>query len=110
MLMLQRLNSRPVSCLRSHQVRIALTVQVLDMMPMADSVTKLTSQCAYCAKEALFSLRTAASEQQEVVGGADLYQPVCRACYTARSGIKTSKGSKPESVAGLERSLACLKA
>lgn len=58
------------------------------MVPVADSVTKLTSQCAYCTKDALFSLRTAAGEQQEVVGGADLYQPVCRECYAARSGAK----------------------
>ena len=70
------------------------------MLPVADSVTKLTSRCAYCAEAALFSLRTVGGEQQEVVGGADLYQPVCRRHYTERCGAQA-----PEDIAGLERAL-----
>lgn len=53
------------------------------MLPLADTVTKLTARCAYCNHPALFSLRIAADERQEVVGGADKYAPVCRRHYAA---------------------------
>lgn len=75
--------------------------QVLDMLPLADSVTKLTSQCAYCSEAALFSLRTVGGKEQEVVGGADLYQPVCRRHYAERSSAEA-----PGDIAGLLRAFA----
>ena len=56
-------------------------MQVLDVVSVADTVTKLAGKCAYCAKEALFSLRIAADSRQAVVGGADKYAPVCRQHY-----------------------------
>jgi len=34
-----------------------------------------------CGRTAAFSLRIAASEAQELVGGSDSYRPVCRRCY-----------------------------
>jgi len=59
----------------------AARAQVLDVLPLADSVTKLAARCAYCGAPALFSLRIAADQRQEVVGGADKYAPVCRLHY-----------------------------
>ena len=53
-------------------------MQVLDLVPLVDNVTKLTASCAFCEQQALFSLRIAADQRQEVVGGADKYAPVCR--------------------------------
>ena len=58
------------------------------MLPVADSVTKLTSRCAFCESPALFSLRTTAEQAQEVVGGADLYRPVCRRHYVQHSAMR----------------------
>jgi len=63
--------------------------QVLDMLPVADSVTKLTSRCAFCDRAALFSLRTAADQAQEMVGGSDLYRPVCRRHYVQHSAVSS---------------------
>lgn len=57
---------------------------------MSDSVTKLTAKCGYCAKPALFSLRIAADERQEVVGGADKYAPVCRQHFNELTEIRTT--------------------
>ncbi len=51
---------------------------MLDLIPLVDSVTKLKADCAFCEQRALFSLRIAADQRQEVVGGADKYAPVCR--------------------------------
>lgn len=62
--------------------------QVLDLIPVSDSVTKLSADCAYCGKAALFSLRIAADQRQEVVGGADKYAPVCRHHYVSLSVLR----------------------
>ena len=73
--------------------------QVLDLIPHADSITKLTAECALCREAAergggaadavppaVFSLRLAAEKGQEVVGGADKYAPVCRQHYGELTG------------------------
>ncbi|XP_004295318.1 PREDICTED: pentatricopeptide repeat-containing protein At4g16470-like [Fragaria vesca subsp. vesca] len=54
---------------------------VLDIIPLADSVTKLTSRCELCGKPAFFTLRKTEEIQTEVIGGADVYMPVCRKHY-----------------------------
>ncbi len=59
------------------------------MLSVADSVTKLTSRCAFCDRAALFSLRTAADQAQEMVGGSDLYRPVCRRHYVQHSAVSS---------------------
>ncbi|KAK7245964.1 hypothetical protein RIF29_40818 [Crotalaria pallida] len=54
---------------------------VLDIIPLADSVTKLASRCEICGKRALFTLRKTQEKEIELIGGADLYMPVCRQHY-----------------------------
>ena len=57
--------------------------EILQCIPLADKVEKLTSLCARCANgtEAIFSRRLTQSEEQVLVGAADQYQAVCRRCY-----------------------------
>uniref|UniRef100_A0A6C0D870 thymidine kinase n=1 Tax=viral metagenome TaxID=1070528 RepID=A0A6C0D870_9ZZZZ len=57
--------------------------QMLDLIPICDEVTKLTSLCSICknGKPGIFSLRLSSEKQQTVVGS-DNYIPVCRSCYT----------------------------
>ncbi|XP_042479319.1 thymidine kinase a-like [Macadamia integrifolia] len=54
---------------------------VLDIIPLADSVTKLTARCELCGKHAFFTLRKTKDKQTELIGGADVYMPVCRQHY-----------------------------
>ncbi|KAJ1428668.1 Thymidine kinase [Sesbania bispinosa] len=54
---------------------------VLDIIPLADSVTKLTARCEICGKHALFTLRKTQETQVELIGGVDVYMPVCRQHY-----------------------------
>ncbi|GMG98745.1 hypothetical protein Nepgr_000585 [Nepenthes gracilis] len=54
---------------------------VLDIIPLADSVTKLTARCEFCGKRAFFTLRKTEEIQTELIGGADVYMPVCRQHY-----------------------------
>jgi thymidine kinase len=56
--------------------------QMLDLIPLCDEVTKLTSLCSICKNGApgIFSLRLTKEKQQTLVGS-DNYIPVCRNCY-----------------------------
>lgn len=60
---------------------------VLDIIPLADSVTKLTAQCELCGKRAYFTLRKTDETQTELIGGADVYMPVCRQHYVSGQGV-----------------------
>lgn len=59
--------------------------QVLDLVPHADDVTKLTARCAKCAAPGLFSLRISAEKDTTLIGGKDKYLPVCRRHYAELS-------------------------
>jgi len=61
--------------------------QVLNLIPLADEVSKLHSRCGVenCRARALFSLRTVSNAQLNLVGGTDVYLPVCRAHYVTLS-------------------------
>lgn len=54
---------------------------VLDIIPIADTVTKLTARCELCGRKAFFTLRKTAETQTELIAGADVYMPVCRQHY-----------------------------
>jgi thymidine kinase len=56
--------------------------QILDLIPLCDKVTKLTSLCSICKNgtPGIFSKRITEETQQTVVGS-DNYIPVCRKCY-----------------------------
>ncbi|KAK7359880.1 hypothetical protein VNO77_01847 [Canavalia gladiata] len=56
---------------------------VLDIIPLADSVTKLTARCEICGKRAFFTLRKTQETQIELIGGVDVYMPVCRQHYVS---------------------------
>ncbi|ONK59788.1 uncharacterized protein A4U43_C08F10700 [Asparagus officinalis] len=54
---------------------------VLDIVPLAESVTKLTARCEICGRPAYFTLRKTEQKETELIGGADVYMPVCRQHY-----------------------------
>jgi thymidine kinase len=56
--------------------------QILDLIPLCDKVTKLTSLCSICKNgtPGIFSKRITSEKEQTVVGS-DNYIPVCRSCY-----------------------------
>ena len=58
--------------------------QILDLIPMCDKVTKLTSLCSQCKNgtPGIFSMRLTNETAQTVVGSEN-YIPVCRKCYTS---------------------------
>jgi len=56
--------------------------QILDLIPLCDKVTKLTSLCSLCkdGTPGVFSKRITCEKEQTVVGS-DNYIPVCRKCF-----------------------------
>jgi thymidine kinase len=62
--------------------------QILDLIPLCDKVTKLTSLCSQCKNgtPAIFSMRITEEKQQTLVGSAN-YMPVCRKCYKLSNKI-----------------------
>ncbi|KAF8083692.1 hypothetical protein N665_0756s0010 [Sinapis alba] len=60
---------------------------VLDLVPIADTVTKLTSRCEVCGKRASFTLRKTEERATELIGGAEVYMPVCRSHYVSGQGV-----------------------
>ena len=56
--------------------------QMLDLIPLCDKVTKLTSLCSICkdGTPGIFSKRLTLEKEQTVVGSTN-YIPVCRRCY-----------------------------
>jgi thymidine kinase len=54
--------------------------QVLDCIPLADKVTKLTALCM-CSKPAPFTKRKESMSSKVYIGGSEAYVPQCRECY-----------------------------
>lgn len=56
--------------------------EILDLIPLCDKVTKLTSLCSQCKNgtSAIFSMRLSTEKQQTLVGSSN-YIPVCRKCF-----------------------------
>jgi thymidine kinase len=54
---------------------------IVNLVPFADSVHFLRARCTFCEEPASFTLRLVASDKQQLVGGKDAYQPVCRHHY-----------------------------
>jgi thymidine kinase len=57
--------------------------QILELIPLCDKVTKLTSLCRGCKNvknPGIFSMRLSNEKEQTIIGS-DIYIPVCRTCY-----------------------------
>ncbi|KAG2442374.1 hypothetical protein HXX76_002460 [Chlamydomonas incerta] len=67
--------------------------QISQLLALADNVEKLSGRCTFCEQQGRrspshFTLRIAASTQQELVGGAEAYAPVCREHYVQLSRVR----------------------
>lgn len=78
---------------------------VLDIIPIADTVTKLSARCEVCGQQAVFTLRKTADTKTELIAGADVYMPVCRKHYMSgqvvkdvRQAVLESQSTQPASV------------
>jgi thymidine kinase len=56
---------------------------ILRLIPLADSYTKLTAICDDCGGAAIFSHRIVEDDTQILVGQKESYIPLCRGCAAA---------------------------
>lgn len=65
--------------------------KILELIPHSDVCTKLTAWCVECNDKtpAPFTRRTVQSDEQILVGGSDMYEPVCRMHYRTNNSINT---------------------
>ena len=54
---------------------------IIHLLPIAEKVTKLSAVCVVCAKDACFTQRTIKNKEINLIGGGDIYRPVCRRCF-----------------------------
>lgn len=54
---------------------------VLELVPLAESVIKLTAVCTVCYDKASFTKRSGTETKVECLGGIETYTPLCRKCY-----------------------------
>ena len=69
-----------IACLDADFLRAPFG-DVCNLVPRAELITKLTAVCNRCTADAAFTLRTTNATQQELIGGAEMYEPVCRPCH-----------------------------
>ncbi len=81
--------------------------RVLELVPMAESITKLTAVCTFCHADAPFTRRITSETAIEVIGGADKYVASCRACFD--KAIDSHHQQKMELHAETQRRLSDLK-
>eukprot|EP00048_Salpingoeca_helianthica_P017586 m.238016 g.238016 ORF g.238016 m.238016 type:complete len:215 (-) comp21530_c0_seq1:292-936(-) len=62
---------------------------VLELIPLAESVVKLSAVCMLCYADAPFSKRLGTETEIEVIGGADKYVAVCRECFIEKNACST---------------------
>lgn len=63
---------------------------VLNLVPCAEKVDKLSAICVYCQHDASFSARLSDETDLEVIGGDDKYAAVCRSCFNSRFNLPHS--------------------
>jgi thymidine kinase len=54
---------------------------ILEIIPLCEVVKKLSAICQMCSSNANFTFRTCSGLSNEMIGGADMYMPLCRECY-----------------------------
>jgi thymidine kinase len=71
---------------------------IINLIPLAERVIKLCAVCVYCACEAAFTKRIVESKEVELIGGAEMYKPVCRGCFFQEQESKKRMEELKESV------------
>ena len=64
--------------------------RIMELVPLSESVVKLTAVCHICNESASFTFRKCAGDEVVDIGGHDKYIPLCRECYLLLTNAKAS--------------------
>ncbi|XP_059509527.1 thymidine kinase, cytosolic [Stegostoma tigrinum] len=70
---------------------------ILNLVPLAESVVKLSAVCMECYREAAYTKRLGSEKEVEVIGGTDMYRATCRLCYFANGNLLCVESDKENS-------------
>ncbi|XP_043570869.1 thymidine kinase, cytosolic isoform X1 [Chiloscyllium plagiosum] len=70
---------------------------ILNLVPLAESVVKLSAVCMECYREAAYTKRLGSEKEVEVIGGTDMYRATCRRCYFANDNQSCVNSDKENS-------------
>ncbi|XP_067914474.1 thymidine kinase, cytosolic [Heterodontus francisci] len=70
---------------------------ILNLVPLAESVVKLSAVCMECYREAAYTKRLGTEKEVEVIGGTDMYRATCRLCYFANDNLLGVESNKENS-------------
>lgn len=63
---------------------------ILTLIPKCEKIKKLTAICKLCKQNASFTFRTASKDCQSMIGGENMYMPLCRDCHSRESKLNAS--------------------
>lgn len=58
--------------------------QIMDLIPLSNTITKLQACCHFCLNNGIFSHRLTGDKRQKVIGSSN-YVPLCRNCYLSKN-------------------------
>lgn len=64
--------------------------QISELIPLCEKVDKLSAICKLCKVNASFTFRTADKNLKKMIGGADMYMPLCRDCHRRETALNTT--------------------
>ena len=70
--------------------------KILELIPLSENVTKLDAVWVDCNQLASFTKRTCDSKETELIGGSEIYKPVCRGWFIKSQS--SSLTSSPEKI------------
>ena len=54
---------------------------IINLIPTVEKVKKLAAICKICGQNASFTFRTCLNESVQLIGGGEVYMPLCRECF-----------------------------
>jgi len=54
---------------------------IVNLLPISEKITKLSAICMKCGADAAFTGRKVHASEVELIGGSEIYSPLCRKCY-----------------------------
>ena len=60
---------------------------ILALIPKCEKIKKLTAICKLCKQNASFTFRTASKDCHAMIGGENMYMPLCRECHARESKL-----------------------
>lgn len=63
---------------------------ILTLIPKCEKIKKLTAICKLCKQNASFTFRTASKDCTSLIGGENMYMPLCRECHQRESHLNSA--------------------